>query len=208
MISSLSHCLESNRRSSQQVRSWKLKQTPFHILFFPPCIVHRVARVHRVSPLRDIDLFASGNQETATVPIKRSAIRFDRVVIQPLATKLRPPNRNMYMYIAQQHPARRFLLSFLSLLSLSSGSRWKKPVGIGYLPDWFALAKNLNKRGSSVSASARHYRNYLSLRPVAIREPWLWPKNLKGLTRQRCVWKFEGAGLRTLPRLSRLEILR
>lgn len=100
MISSLSHCLESNRRSSQQVRSWKLKQTPFHILFFPPCIVHRVARVHRVSPLRDIDLFASGNQETATVPIKRSAIRFDRVVIQPLATKLRPPNRNMYVYCA------------------------------------------------------------------------------------------------------------
>lgn len=131
MISSLSHCLESNRRSSQQVRSWKLKQTPFHILFFPPCIVHRVARVHRVSPLRDIDLFASGNQETATVPIKRSAIRFDRVVIQPLATKLRPPNRNMYMYIAQQHPARRFLLSFLSLLSLSSGSRWKNVEGLG-----------------------------------------------------------------------------
>lgn len=50
---------------------------------------------------------------------------------------------------------------------------------------------------------ARHYRNYLSsgrdTRTMTLAE------KLRQL--ERCVWKFEGAGLRTLPQLSRLEIL-
>lgn len=130
----------------------------FFFLFFlayrgarPPCLAASRYRSFRL-----------GNQETATVSIKRSAIRFDRFVIQPLATKLRPPNRTRSVHVSYTYCATTSYTPFSFLFSLPFSSLFHPVAGEKkriYLTDRSVLSRKIliNEISTSVCVSLCEY---------------------------------------------------